>query len=115
MSGPAQMHRPSQGVAAPLFASGISSPSGGKVMCIIRYHWLNRTLVLQSLSLVLLTGGGALAQETRSTILGTVKDQTGAAVAGAIIEVTNTETNTTAKLSTNSSGYFEAPYLLPGT
>jgi len=54
------------------------------------------------------------AQETRSTILGTVKDQSGAAVAGATVDVTNAETNTTAKLATNSSGYFEAPYLLPG-
>src|SRR5215475_13935624 len=76
---------------------------------------LNRTLIRLSLSLILLTGGVALAQETRSTILGTVKDQAGAAVAGATVDVTNTETNTTAKLSTNSSGYFEAPYLLPGT
>src|SRR5262245_32772643 len=56
----------------------------------------------------------AFAQETRSTILGTVKDQSGAIVAGAIVDVTNIETNSTTKLSTNGSGYFEAPYLLPG-
>src|SRR5262245_48154909 len=62
----------------------------------------------------MLASMSALAQETRSTILGTVKDQSGAAIAGATVDVTNTETNTTAKLSTNSSGYFEAPYLLPG-
>ncbi|HEX5081794.1 MAG TPA: carboxypeptidase-like regulatory domain-containing protein [Blastocatellia bacterium] len=83
-------------------------------MTIIKYHWLNRTLSALSLSLVLLTGGVALAQETRSAILGTVKDATGAVVAGATVDVTNTDTNATAKLSTNSSGYFEAPYLLPG-
>src|SRR5215813_1149568 len=56
----------------------------------------------------------AFAQETRSTILGTVKDQSGAVVAGAAVDVTNTETNSTTKLSTNGSGYFEAPYLVPG-
>src|SRR5262245_15244403 len=56
----------------------------------------------------------AFGQETRSTILGTVKDQSGAVVAGAIVDVTSADTNTTTKLSTNSSGYFEAPYLLPG-
>jgi len=67
------------------------------------------------IALAILASLAAFAQETRSTILGTVKDQAGAAIAGATIDVTNTETNTAAKLSTNSSGYFEAPYLLPGT
>ncbi|HEU0176019.1 MAG TPA: carboxypeptidase-like regulatory domain-containing protein [Blastocatellia bacterium] len=62
----------------------------------------------------MLASVSAFAQETRSTILGTVKDQSGAIVAGATVDVTNTETNATTKLSTNSSGYFEAPYLLPG-
>ena len=66
------------------------------------------------IALVMLASVAAFAQETRSTILGTVKDQSGAVVAGATIDVTNTDTNTTTKLSTNSSGYFEAPYLLPG-
>src|SRR5262249_19857339 len=66
------------------------------------------------IAVAMLASIAALAQETRSTILGTVKDQSGAAIAGATVDVTNTETNTTAKLSTNSSGYFEAPYLLPG-
>ncbi len=56
----------------------------------------------------------ALAQETRSTILGTVRDSSGAVVPGAAIEISNTETNSTTKLSTNDKGYFEAPYLLPG-
>ena len=66
------------------------------------------------IALVMLASVVAFAQETRSTILGTVKDQSGAVVAGATVDVTNTDTNTTTKLSTNSSGYFEAPYLLPG-
>jgi hypothetical protein len=44
----------------------------------------------------------ASAQERRSAILGAVKDQSGAAIAGATVAVTNTETNTTAKLLTNS-------------
>mgnify|MGYP002385895960 CR=1 FL=1 len=57
----------------------------------------------------------ALAQETRSAILGTVRDSAGAVVAGATVEVTQTETNSTSKLTTNDSGYFEARYLLPGT
>jgi len=44
----------------------------------------------------------ASTQERRSAILGAVKDQYGAAIAGATVDVTNTETNTTSKLSTNS-------------
>ncbi|MBS1809489.1 MAG: TonB-dependent receptor [Acidobacteria bacterium] len=67
-----------------------------------------------TLSLLVLLAFTATAQETRSTILGTVKDAAGAVVAGASIEVTNTETNTSSKVTTNDSGYFEAPYLLPG-
>jgi hypothetical protein len=66
------------------------------------------------IAMAMLASMAAFAQETRSTILGTVKDQSGAAISGATVDVTNTETNTTSKLSTNGSGYFEAPYLLPG-
>jgi hypothetical protein len=84
-------------------------------MSSIKYRWLNGTLSLLSLSLILLSGSVALAQETRSTILGTVKDAAGAVVAGATVEVNNSDTNTTVRLTTNDKGYFEAPYLLPGT
>lgn len=83
-------------------------------MSSIKYHPFNRTLSLLIAGLALLTGSVTLAQETRSTILGTVKDPSGAVVSGATVEVTNTETNATTKLSTNTSGYFEARYLLPG-
>ncbi len=55
-----------------------------------------------------------LAQETRSTILGTIKDPSGAVVAGATVDIVNTDTNTASRVTTNDSGYFEAPYLLPG-
>jgi hypothetical protein len=44
----------------------------------------------------------ASAQQRLSAILGAVKDQYGAAIAGATVDVTDTETNMTSKLSTNS-------------
>jgi hypothetical protein len=44
----------------------------------------------------------ASAQERLSAILGAVKYQYGAAIAGATVDVTNIETNTTAKFSTKS-------------
>jgi hypothetical protein len=75
---------------------------------------LIRTL-LQSCVLIILFSSIVLSQETRSTILGTVKDSSGAVVAGATVDIVNTDTNTTSKVATNESGYFEAPYLLPGT
>ena len=54
------------------------------------------------------------AQETRSTIFGRVLDSQSAAVAGANIVVTNTDTNAATRLSTNETGYYEASLLLPG-
>ena len=57
----------------------------------------------------------ALAQETRGTFSGTVTDSSGAAVAGAVVAVTNVDTNNVVQASTNSTGYYEAPLLLPGS
>src|SRR5437899_13093100 len=55
----------------------------------------------------------AQAQDTRGMISGTVTDPGGARVAGATVTVTNTGTNVSTPLTTNASGYYEAP-LLPG-
>jgi hypothetical protein len=65
--------------------------------------------------LLFLLSNVVFAQETRSTILGTIKDPTGAVVAGATVDIVNNDTNTPSKVASNDSGYFEAPYLLPGT
>jgi hypothetical protein len=58
---------------------------------------------------------GAAAQETRGSILGTVKDQSGGVLAGMVVVVTNEETNVAAEVVTNERGYFEVPYLVPVT
>ena len=69
----------------------------------------------QSLTvLALLLATLAWAQETRSTIFGTVVDPQGAAVAGASIVITNVETNVVIRQRTNETGYYEANLLLPG-
>src|SRR2546422_3448750 len=62
----------------------------------------------------LLLASAATAQETRSVILGRVVDPQNAAVAGATVVVTNTDTNTVMTLTTNDTGYYEANLLLPG-
>ncbi|MBI4910448.1 MAG: carboxypeptidase regulatory-like domain-containing protein [Acidobacteria bacterium] len=54
-------------------------------------------------------------QDTRGTISGTVADSQGAMIAAASVTVTNTGTGTVTMLVTNTSGYYEAPLLLPGT
>lgn len=56
-----------------------------------------------------------IAQETRGTILGTVKDASGGVLPGMSVVVTNEETNVTNQAVTNERGSFEFPYLLPGT
>src|SRR5262245_45616822 len=53
------------------------------------------------------------AQETRGNIAGTVKDSTGA-IPGATVTIVNTDTGAKQDLTTNSSGYFEAPLMQPG-
>ena len=63
---------------------------------------------------LLVAGIPAVAQETRSTISGTVRDEQGV-IPGASIKVVNTGTGVTQQLTTNSSGYFEAPLLIAGT
>ncbi len=55
------------------------------------------------------------AQETRGAFSGTVTDATGSAVAGATVTLTNTETNTVTQVTTNSTGYYEAPLLIAGS
>ena len=63
--------------------------------------------------LLLLTGIPAIAQETRSTIAGTVRDEQGI-IPGATVKVTNVGTGVTQTLTTNGSGYFEARLLIAG-
>jgi Carboxypeptidase regulatory-like domain/TonB dependent receptor len=64
---------------------------------------------------IVLSPIAGFAQETRSAVLGTVRDASGAVIAGASVEITNVDTNATTKITTNESGYYEAPYLLPAT
>ena len=57
----------------------------------------------------------AEAQVTTGTIVGTVHDATGAVVAGAKVTVTNMEKGTTQVFQTDENGYYNAPFLIPGT
>jgi len=55
-----------------------------------------------------------LAQETRGSILGSVKDPSGGVVPGVEVAVTNLDINVTTRTLTNDSGLFEVPLLMSG-
>lgn len=70
---------------------------------------------MRRLIIVLVFLAGAVsAQETRGIISGTVTDPQNAAVQGASVVVTNVNSGTSVRLTTNATGYYEAPLLLPG-
>ncbi|MGH9723280.1 MAG: carboxypeptidase regulatory-like domain-containing protein [Bryobacteraceae bacterium] len=58
--------------------------------------------------------GGSLAQESRGTIGGQVTDTAGAVIAQAKVVITNIETSIATTLTTNESGSYVAPLLIPG-
>lgn len=56
----------------------------------------------------------ALAQSTFGRILGTVTDQSGAAIAGATVVVTDVQRGSSRTLATDAAGGYVAPDLIPG-
>ncbi len=58
---------------------------------------------------------GVRAQVTTGTILGTVRDNTGATVGGAKVTITETGKGTSADHVTDDTGSFSVPFLVPGT
>ncbi|MBO0720731.1 MAG: TonB-dependent receptor [Blastocatellia bacterium] len=72
---------------------------------------MTRTLTILLISL--LSFGVASAQTNRGGISGTVSDNSGAAVAGATVIITNLGTNQATKLVTSDSGAYNAPSLEP--
>ena len=64
--------------------------------------------------LLLLTADFVYSQAVNATLLGTVTDSSGAVVVGAIVTVTNPQTNFTRSATTNNAGNYSFPALLPG-
>lgn len=75
---------------------------------------LNRLLAV-SLAALCLMPSGAIAQQGRGSIQGTVTDSTGAAVPGATVTIVNTSTNVSFTTETNEAGFYAAPALNVGT
>ncbi len=55
------------------------------------------------------------AQEFRGTITGSVTDPSGAAVPGVRVEARNIDTSAVTPATTNQSGIYTIPFLVPGT
>ncbi len=73
-------------------------------------HILSSIVVLASL-LLSITGVSVRAQTVTGTIEGRVSDQTGAVVLGATIMLRNIETGQERSVTSNSEGYYRAPFL----
>jgi len=78
-------------------------------MSTTRFALLTVLVTLLSVGLLWAQGGAA------GTILGSVKDNSGAVVTNASVDVTNTATGVTKRTATTSSGDYTLPYLQPGT
>src|SRR5687768_11885257 len=75
---------------------------------------INGSIPFNVLLLIAIFSVAALAQEFRGTITGTITDPNGAVVSGASVTVKNLETNITTTVTTNESGAYTVPFLLPG-
>jgi outer membrane receptor protein involved in Fe transport len=76
---------------------------------------LRISLSFTSLICFLLTPAARAQSTTQGAIAGTVEDAAGAVVGGAVVTLHNNGTNAEIKLSSDSSGYFKAPLVEPGT
>src|SRR5438105_15335859 len=83
----------------------------------MKKHFLSKAIL--SLAAVFLSvvclSSPARAQLTRGAIQGTVRDEAGAAVAGAQVKVSNPATNIARDATTNDEGFYRVGALEPGT
>src|SRR5205823_7410875 len=78
----------------------------------------SRTLVVRislTLFLLLALAASGLAQISAGSIVGTVRDSSGALVPNATVAVTNKATGVTVTTATNAAGEFQVLALNPGT
>ncbi|HKP87532.1 MAG TPA: TonB-dependent receptor, partial [Blastocatellia bacterium] len=71
-------------------------------------------LVLVASMIMALFPAVALGQEARGTITGKVTDSNQSIIAGAMVKVANVAMGTGVSVTTNDTGHFVAPYLVPG-
>src|SRR5580704_6220256 len=74
-----------------------------------------RLAAVLAIGLVFLCSPARLNGQALSGINGTVTDQSGAAIEGANVSITNVDTNVTRTTTTTSAGTFYITDLIPGT
>lgn len=85
------------------------------------FHWTQKAIARAAVRLVFTFGvlslcsGFSVAQVTSGTILGTVKDQSGAFIQNATVTVKDAQTGVERTVVTSESGEFVFPNLPPGT
>ena len=82
---------------------------------ILRYGGRKIEEALLLVFAVILMCAPAFSQANTGRILGNVTDQTGGAIVGATVTVTDTERGTSRTLTTDESGAYNAPSLIPST
>src|ERR1039458_2000039 len=94
---------------SPMLSRPVSAAAShdGRMTAASRFLFATFTLLLFSVS--------ALAQTTGGRVLGTLTDQSGAAVAGATVVITDVQRGTLRTMTTDESGAYTAPDLQPGT
>ena len=93
-----------------VFASTPGMCNSVRPQCIV----LLAGLACMDLLLLNLISPRATAQMNAGTILGTIADPTGAAVANAQVTVTNVSTSISQRTTTDAMGNYVVPYLIPG-
>ena len=76
---------------------------------------VRRVVRVLALFATLLGACASLSAQSTGSISGTVTDQSGGAVPGAMVTVTDAERGTTRQLTTDTAGAYAAPNLIPGT
>jgi len=103
-----------------LFVVRMQKKTQGKTLTILANATTHARRILTSglwLAVAVLAFAGAAsihAQQTTGTIVGTVKDQTGALVTTATVKATNADTGFTRSVKTNSVGEYRIDYLPVG-
>ena len=81
----------------------------------IHWNWRwYRGFLLMLLSVAALMGPAATAQQATANVNGVVKDQSGAAIANAQVELTNVNTGVVRRTATNTDGIYDFPSVVPG-
>jgi len=72
---------------------------------------MNKRPIVLLAALLLLLSFSVVAQDATGRILGTVTDQNGSVVAGAVVTVTNSGTNISAIVTADAQGFYQASTL----